>query len=289
MGLTLCTELGKKSGFYSHSSIAFSEEFVEDEIPEHRRWATMPEIQKTKLKPKNSAPGVQSMPQLFERKPLNPDRGRKKKHKHVPSLMERLQENEKNPIDHFAEGEYQAELYMDAVQDDSILQVTNTLDIANSMIEKGNDVTDELERQRKVMHKANNDINITEQEINDTNYILNGMKSLTGKFSNLVWKKPKNKAQDMFDSVRVLNKTDQNRVKAAPLAVPARAPAEDKQKWLNQSVTTLCSAMDIIQVQQLDIKEELEHQEANMGKFGNNMDRVEEKIKNQTHLMQSIG
>lgn len=289
MGLTFCSDLGRNSsGFFSNSSI-LTEDAVE-EIPKYVRSKSSPKDLKMRLKPNLDIHCSNSMPQLYEHKSLKAicEHKQKHKHEHVPTLIEKMREHKQHPTNDFIEGEHQAELYMGAVQDDSIMQVTKTLEVANSIIEKGNDMSDELARQREVTSKANHDIHITEQEIHDTSFMLKGMMSIPGKITNIVRKKPKHKAYEQFLIEPSLIKPREKRVMSAPLPVTERITAEEKRKWLQGSVTQLSSAMDIIKSQQLDFKEELEHQEENLQDFGSNIDNIEEKIKHQTHLMKKI-
>jgi len=270
-----------------------------EESPEMFRRASAPGLLKPTLMPNNSRTSVKSMPELFKHKPpkadgskpelyehksLKSDGGRKHKNKHIPSLMDRVKNRKKNPVNEFIDGEDQAEVYMDDVQNNSIMHMTNALNIANSMIEKENDVIVELERQREVTNKANHDIHVTEQEIEDTDYMLAGMTSF---FSKLMRKKPKNVPYDGLNE-KSLIKTNEKRDRLAPLPVAKYTDGQDKQDWLHGSVSQLSSAMDIIKGKQLAIRDELEHQEENLKKFGNNIDRIEGKITNQTHLMKSI-
>jgi len=268
-----------------------------EEIPEHGRRASAPGLLKP-TSPKHGRASAKSMPELYEHKSpkadgskpehnehnlSKSDGGRKHKHKHAPSLMDMVKNREKNP-DQFIEGEDQAELYMIEIQDNSIMHMTNTLNIANKMIEKENDVIDELARQREVTNIANHDIHIAEQEIEDTDYMLAGMTSF---FSKLVRKKPKNVAYDGLNE-KSLIKSNEKRDRLAPLPVAKYTAGQDKQDWLHGSVSQLSSAMDIIKGQQLDIRDELEHEEENLEKFGNNIDRIEKKIAKQTQVMKSI-
>jgi len=310
MGATWCTDLGSRSLYFSRSLMVADA----GENREIGRRVSAPELQTATLMPTFNRPSAKSMPDLLEHKPQKAycakpelsehksqeadsskpelyehkssksDVGRKHKHKHAPSLMDRLKDREKNPVDQFIEGEEEAEIYVDDIQKNSIMNMSETLNIANSMIEKENDVIDELKRQREVTSQANHDIHITEQEIEDTNYMLKGMQSYVSK---LVRKKPKIVAYDGLNENSLI-KTNKKRDRLAPLPVQKYVAGQDKQDWIQGSVTQLSSAMDIIKGQQLDIKDELEHQEENLEKFGNNIDRIEKKIKNQTHLMNSF-
>jgi len=287
MGIAFCSELGRNSGMFCNSTILTEENTVE-EIPKFVRSCSTSEDQINRSRPELGC--SHSMPQLFDHKSLkaNDERKQKRKQKHVPSLMEIMQDRKQHRSNDFIEGEHQAKIYMDTVQDDSILQVTETLEVANSIIEKGNDMSEELARQRVVTSKANHDLDVTEHEIHDTNYMLKGMMSIPGKISNMVRKKPKHKPYGQFLSEPSLFKNCETRARSATSPLPSGQTAEEKQKWLQGSVSQLSSAMDIIKSQQLDFKEELELQEGDLEHFGRNIDNIEGKIKHQTHLMSGI-
>jgi len=206
----------------------------------------------------------------------------------VPTFMDRIRDHSLNPHDdEFVQGELMAKSYMDSVEDNTIAQLDNTLMVANSIVEKGDNIIEELERQREVTRKANQDIHATEQEIHETTYILRGMQSMGGKLTNLIWKKPLDKA---CETLGCGNKKESHRTKAMSLPIPQSSykSAETKQERISEGVNQLNTAMDMIQKRQMDIRSEIEQQEEDMAEFSGNMDRMEMNILGQTQLMHHI-
>jgi len=204
-----------------------------------------------------------------------------KPQKQVLTLMDKIRDRASNPHDEFVEGEREAKSYMDSVEDNTIVQLDNTLMIVNSIVEKEDDIIEELERQGEVTRKANQDIYATEQEIHETTYILEGMQSMGGKLTNLIWKKPLDKAYETFGFWN--QKGSRRTRRAVSLPTPRSYKcAGTKQERIREGVKQLSTAMDIIQMREMDIKNELEHQEEDMAEFSGNMDRMEMEILSET-------
>jgi len=209
------------------------------------------------------------------------------KHRSEPSLSltERIRERQQRGYK-FIENEEEADSYMDALQNSSMSQLTDTLHIVDSMITKGSHTCQELKRQGEVLHHVNHDIHETEKDIDDTSHRLKGMKSLRGKLANLVWRKPKNHDHSDSEDEQVTNTF--RRSMTAPMILPSYSSGQDKQEFISEGVKQLNTAMCILEEQQLSIKEEFEAQEKYMNKLDHNMDNVEKSLLNQTNLMRSL-
>jgi len=203
------------------------------------------------------------------------------------SLMQKM-EQRRNTHEQFVHGEREAKLYMDAVETDTLNHVDNAVRIASLIVEKTEDITEELVRQGDVIRGANDDIHYTEQDVNQTNYTLKGMKSLRGKLGNMVWrKKPKIQEYNGFETD--YGSAIRNRSVSAPPKLELDSPAVgSKQQQIKGGLRTLNVAMDTIRSRQLVIGEELQRQDKQLNEFSGNMTRTQDKIKVQSDLMSSM-
>jgi len=205
------------------------------------------------------------------------------------SLAEKLQERRSNPnsYDDFVEGEHEAKIYMNKIQDNSMQQLTETFKDVESILEKETDIQRELKRQGEVINEANLDACIAEKDIDDTSHRLKGMKSLGGKFINLVSGHPHHKPK-----VRESNHESENNIGRSStqpiICLPSYSRDKSKQEWLSQGVDQLCSLLDVVETRQKDIGNEIENQHENMKILDENIDHIEDKIGHQTNLMKSI-
>jgi len=201
------------------------------------------------------------------------------------SLRQKMEER-KTTRELFIHGEREAKLYMDAIETDTLSHVDNAVRIASLIVEKTDDITEELVRQGDVIRQANDDIHHTEQDVNQTNYTLKGMKSLRGKLGNMVWRK-KPKVQEYSGFETDYGSAIRNRSVSAPpkMELPTGGT---KQQQISGGLRTLNVAMDTIRSRQLVIGEELQRQDKQLGEFSGNMSRTQDKIKVQSDLMISM-
>jgi len=280
----------KKCFHYESTSYESDTEEAEEDLQKNK---TCTKMQEDTKKSGSKLRGLQgqisrSMSSRYPKKLLKDNFVQNGKPQSPPTLIDRIRDHSSNPHDdEFVEGELMAKSYMDSVEDNTIAQLDNTLMVANSIVEKGDNIIEELERQREVTRKANQDIHATEQEIHETTYILRGMQSMGGKLTNLIWKKPLDKA---CETLGCGNKKESHRTKAMSLPIPQSSykSAETKQERISEGVNQLNTAMDMIQKRQMDIRSEIEQQEEDMAEFSGNMDRMEMNILGQTQLMHHI-
>jgi len=205
------------------------------------------------------------------------------------SLRGKMIDRNSNPFhDEFVEveAEQRAKLYMNTLQDSSMQELTLTFKNAESMLEKGNEIHEEIQRQGEVVKQANRDIQATERDIHDTSHRLKGMKSLGGKFKNIFLHNhgsPEgvtiHESDDQFTMVRS---------KTLPKTLPSYNTKMTKQQWINQGVDRLCDVLEEVEHRQEDIGQELEEQEKHFQCLDHNIDHIEHKIHHQTKIMSNI-
>jgi len=208
-------------------------------------------------------------------------------------MVDKTSLNEKiklrNNLVQFVKDERDAKLYASTVENDTLNHCRNTIRIAEMIVPKSENIEKELARQSEVIHQANNDIHCTEQEVNQTNYTLTGMRSVSGKVRNVVWrKKPNDQAYRGF-------KSDNSKCKGRPRSMSSPVPMKygnvfggTKQQQINGGLRHLNSVMDTIKNRQLVISDELQRQDKQVSEFSKNMGRTQDKINMQTNLMNSM-
>lgn len=213
------------------------------------------------------------------------------------SLAEKMAERRNNPNrrDEFAaegvNGEREAAAYMKVLQDNTIDQLAETCANVKLIILKETDTMEELKRQGRVVELANNDIIETEKDIQDTNFRLNGMKSLSNKLVNIMYrKKPL-----QFASAQIYHSDNEDnelgneyrRSVTAPIKLPSDK-CKSKSEIISDEVEQLCHLLEVVELKEREIGNEIEKQEEAMHQLDENMDHVEISLTNQTKLMSSM-
>jgi len=204
------------------------------------------------------------------------------------SLRQRIEQKRNNPKP-FITGEREAQLYAEAVERDTLKHVGNTLRIAQGIVQKSDDITEELGRQGEVINTVNKDIHDTEQVVNQTNHTLKGMKSIRGKVGNILFrKKPEVQAYEGFQDNRGSIIKNRRCVSAPVQRQNDMSIGGTNQQQIKGGLTQLNLVMDTIKTRQMDITDEIKRQDKQLGAFSNNMGRTQEKIKVQTDLMSNM-
>jgi len=204
------------------------------------------------------------------------------------SLKQQIQQRNRDTIgsDAFIRGlrdEYEARQYCDAVMENTLMELQNTCNVAENIVQTGADMSEELARQDRVIQQADRCVHSTEQDLNETRWRLRGMMHLRGKLVNFIWdKKPVAKSYSDFAS-----ETREFRTSTASLSsyLPHSSQKKTTEEKIKVGVDRLSSTLDKVQRQQLAIADELEHQDTKLNKFDLNMGRVHGKIYRQTDLI----
>jgi len=282
MGVAFCSNLsfcydppskpqGKNYGGFSESSTSLDEEEAEERDDYQQgfleRAQTLPVHSSSKLLDRRSN-SVQSNGRTPLKKKL---------------------EQRKNKPKPFIKGEREAKLYAEMVERDTLTHMGNTLRIAEMIVQKSDDITEELVRQGDVINQANSDMHDTEQEVNQTNHTLKGMKSIRGKVANTLWhKKPK---VDVYKGFQHNKGTSLRKRRCVSAPVPMEydmSSEETNQQQITGGLKKLNQVFDTIKVRSLDISDEINRQDKQLGEFSNNMSRTQDKIKVQTRAMSSM-
>jgi len=205
------------------------------------------------------------------------------------SLRAKMTERSNNPLhDEFVEEKPEARLYMHALQNSSMNQLSITYRNAESLLEKGNTIHEEIKRQGEIVKEANRDAEATEKDICDTSHRLKGMKSIRGKVKNMIWRR-----RGSTPGVVVHESDDESANLRRSNTVPARLRSYNsdkmtKQEWINEGVDRLCHVLDEVEHRQEDISKELGEQEKHFQSLNDNIDHIEHKIHHQTKIMSRI-
>merc|ERR1712061_777321 len=100
------------------------------------------------------------------------------------------------------DAELQARRYSEMVMDDTLKHLSQTIRSANSSVEEGAAITNELARQARVLSDAETDISIAEYNTNQVAQTLRGMRSLRGKLKSVIWEKKQELRTIEFDCRR---------------------------------------------------------------------------------------
>lgn len=205
------------------------------------------------------------------------------------SLLAKITERSSDPFhDEFAgQKRHAASLYVHALEKSTSIELSATYRNAESLLEKGNEIHEELRRQGNIVKQANRDIESTEKDICDTSHTLKGMKSLKSNFKNTIWLKPGS------PQVIVLDESDDEcsyvrQCSNLPPRFPSYHDKVTKQGLINERVDRLWHVLDEVEHTQKDIGKELGKQEKNLQSLDHNIDHIDHKIHNQTKIMRNI-
>jgi len=204
------------------------------------------------------------------------------------SLRAKMSERSSNPFyDEFVDEKREARLYMNALLDNSMNELSVTFQRAESLLWKGNAIHEEVKRQGEIVKQANRDAKATGKDIRDTSHRLKGMESIMGKVKNMILLK-----RGRSDGVVIHDSDDEFDDFVRSSTIQARLPSHDdkmtKQEWINEGVDRLCYVLDEVEHRQEDINVELGEQEKHFQSLDHNIDHIEHKIQHQTKIMSSI-
>jgi len=279
MGLTLCAEKTRKSFLFKRLASPVLETEVEKEPARIRTMTPVSGSEMRKIIAEQKEHANRLSPKIQPPAGLQLKKGRS-----ACSLKQQIRERRQRSWHNFIEDEQEAKSYMDALENNSMLNLAETFTVVGSMIANGNDTCQELKRQGEVVRNANRDVRETEKEIDDTNRRLKGMNSVGGKLANLVWSHKKHFHDDSED-----NKfTTLKRSMTAPVLFASYSTSQTKQEWMTEGVKKLGSAMNVLEHQQLEMKHEFEAQDKYLNKLDHNIDHIGNKIIHQTDLIHKI-
>jgi len=202
------------------------------------------------------------------------------------------------------EGELNAERYCKMVTDDTWEHLRHTIRTADSIVDKGNAINDELARQGRVLSTADHDIAMAEYDTDLTTQKLKGMKSLKGKVASMVRKKEPKLRIDEFsketssfsnvnlnlleDDVGLCSFSKLSSSKTSSICKDISKTTEDIQVQMKAGIGQLHKTLDAISVQQMDTALALDQQNGRLSVFENRLTTTHQKINCQTQVIKSI-
>lgn len=205
-----------------------------------------------------------------------------------PSLREKIRLRKCNTLDKDLTLESEAKKYSDYIEEETLMHLSHTIRTADSMVESGYDLCEELARHDNVLKKTDHDLHSIEQDIHETNWTLRSMNSLRGKVANLILrKKPKVDEDDCVasddGSLRVYKS------RSAPVNFVSEPQSKgNKQHQIKRGVNHLIKTLDIMKYQHLEIEDELKHQERHLNDFEEHVERLQHDVHHQNYMIKKI-
>jgi len=196
------------------------------------------------------------------------------------------------------EGEQWALGYSNMVTDDTLKHLNDTVRVANSIVLKSGDISKELDRQERVLCKAEEEISTVEYDTDVTSQTLKEMSSLRSKIASTVFprKKPKPKPEALAKiDFGIMNGqaglcafSRMADCKTIYSPTVTESSGNTPQQRLKVGMGHLHNALDVITVQQLDTAWVLERQEGRLSKFEDNLGTTHKKINRQSQMINKI-
>jgi len=172
------------------------------------------------------------------------------------SLEERMKERHRSSTMSW-KAECKAKQHAEILQDDSLKHLNESIRIAGSIVEKGTDICQELDRQQYLLRKVHDDISLAEYESDPRPEILKGMSSISRKLTSPIKMEPKLKLQTFSNLDNMLNGEmglcSLSKLCSTEATAQSWASTKDtKQQWVKSGIDELNTTLDVIMLQQLD-------------------------------------
>jgi len=290
MGLSMCSQQDGRTKRSNISSYQFIDQwYAPEEVDEEERSVSFAKIGKS-----------MSMPKDFNRdsrKSFLVERAASDRASRVRgySLEERMQNRNRSSAVN-REGERSAQQYAKIVTDDTLKHIRHSVRLARSIVQKGEDINEELARQERVLCSAENDMSTVEYDTDITSQTLKGMTSLRGKIATTIKrKKPKRKKIPLSEvNVDIMNGQfglcASSRMVSRESSLPkiTESLGHTPQQEIRSGIKHLHNALDDITVQQLDTAWALQRQEGRLSIFEGNLDRTHGNINQQRQMINKI-
>jgi len=195
-----------------------------------------------------------------------------------PLFIQNYVERQNNPQSDFIrsvlQGEQQAEEHIQKLESDTASCLSSTFEFAETMVQIGNNINEELERNRRVIRSASCDLDASTCELHMIRNIMGS------KFVDWVSMQPENK---ICHGSRPKNRK-RNYMRRRSSSLPGELPSSKLRRsiHLKKGITKISSALDTIKNQQLGMKERLIQEERTLKEFGQKIDRTDDEIKHQS-------
>jgi hypothetical protein len=201
------------------------------------------------------------------------------------SLRRKMGEWAKSSPDE-SSAEFEAKEHAEMLEDNTLYSLTQTATITKSIIQKGDDITEELARQDRQLSSASTNLHHGEHVSDQTHLYL---KRMSHGFNLWSTKTPKPEVQVCINdaSLRSTSINTVIRLSAIPSPRQIKSPSS-KQQQIKNGINDLHLAMDVITRQQRDIAETLESQDGRLALFEDNIDRTISKIHRNMEVRNNI-
>jgi len=261
MGVSLCTDLYHNK--HHDTTLKYNHLEVESDIEEPASIRCMPDNRlRNSSETKNEIDCV----------PKRKRKGSK------PLFIQNYVERQNNPQSDFIrsvlQGEQEAQEHIVKLEGDTVSCLSNTFEYAESMIQIGNNINEELERNRRVIGSASCDLDASSCELDMIRNIMEP------KFVDWVSIQPENK---ICHGSRPKNRK-RNYTRRRSSSLPGELPSSKLRRsiHLKKGIAKISSALDTIKNQQLGMKERLIEEERTLKEFGQKIDQTDYEIKHQT-------
>jgi len=197
------------------------------------------------------------------------------------------------------EAELRAKRWCKMVTDDTVENLSHTVRIAGSIVEKGVAINNELARQGTLFSKAETDISLCKYETDQVTETLKGMRSLRSKLKKVIWKKEPKFKMDEFDSKTTpfskvkLDLFEQNRESCSLSTCKSPSLSKDtsedvQQNQIKAGIGELHNALDIMAIQQMKVASALDTEEERLSMFEKQLTATNEKLTRQSRMIRRI-
>jgi len=177
----------------------------------------------------------------------------------------------------FWRSEHAANIRMQNLKVDTLSQVHTIISLSDSIQESENYMKDELKRQEKVFRTSNSVLNVAMADLKS----IDGLAVVSGKINF----PPKKSTAPVYQSDRPNFKFKHSRPRSfsGPVILPSEVSRHSLR--LKNSINLLCSKLDRIEMDALNIKELLEYQEPDLNELDKNVKDVGEGIVHRNDLI----
>jgi len=283
----MCSQVDNRQGTNIFSS-QFIEHWHASEEEDEEEAVSYPKVRKTKSVPPNVNGDSVKIPPMAR---ANTERVSRISGYSLAERMKDLQRRRSSVVSR--EGELLAKQYSNMVRNDTLKHLNNTVRVADSIVQKGANINDELGRQERFLCTVDNDMSTIDYDTDLTARTLKGMTSLRGKISSTISKrKSKRKLNKLnFDLMAgeglcALSRISTTESLYSPTVTESSVYTPEQQ--IKTGLGQLNNALDVIKVQQLDTAWALQRQEGFLSVFEGKLDTTHEKINHQNSLMKNI-
>jgi len=277
MGVVLCKDNFSKRTSWDPCSLA-------DLHPESMKTPRMESVQTSRCLPE-LYPRVKPITKRHKSETNPRVKPITKRHRSVTSIKQMIREQANvpqndfllvEPTDYFTfadcREETEANKIIENLRNENKKHLSDTLYHTESLIKYGEMMTSGLASQRGVIHSANNNLRM-DQDLHDINSLNSGVTRFMSDNVNLKTYAEKH--------LKIKSEPKPSRPRSSSLPVILLSPRKDD---FHNGIEQLCSRMEEVERQQLDINKELILQEKDLNELDKNLEQAGQEIRKQTYL-----